>query len=391
MTLTASYIVAARRSANGRIGGLHQERRVEELSAPIVETALKDARLTASAVDEVIVGNTTAGGGNPARLIALAAGLPLSAGAYTIDRQCASGLEAIMSAVRLVATGGANVVLAGGAESPSTAPWRIAKPKAIHQMPRFVESSSFASGDSGEFDFAEAVEELAADRKISRDAQDDYALRSHQRAFAAHEDKRFTVELVPYRVEAKEARDESVRPEVSAELLAQMPMLFPPEGTLTQGNSCAVADGAAFAVVLSEGIYKDLGSPPALKVLAGSAVGVEPDDMAISSAHAVEKMLQASQSIKLKDVGVVEISETYAAQALASIDMLGLDEDRVNRDGGAISIGHAHGAASAVMVTRLFSQMVRQRSHEPSAPEIGLASTATTGGIGLAALFEAVG
>lgn len=391
MTLTASYIVAARRSAIGRIGGLHHKRRVEELAAPIVETALKDCKLTEAYVDEVIVGNTTSGGGNPGRLVALAAGLPIDIPAYTIDRQCASGLEAVMSAVRLVATGGANIVLAGGAESPSTAPWRIAKPKSIYQMPRFVENSSFTMGDGAESEMVEATEALAKKFNITRQAQDEYAYRSHQKAVAAHNDKRFVVELVPHRVEAKEARDESARPEISMELLAQMPAFFPPDGTVTAGNSCTINDGAAFAVVVSEGVYRELGAPPALRMLAGAATGATPDLMGISAAQAVEKMFQHANGVSLKDVGVIELSETFAAQTLASIETLGLDEDKVNRDGGSIALGHPYGAGSAVMVTRLFSQMVRQKSIEPSAPGIGLASTTTSGGIGVAALFEAVG
>lgn len=391
MSLTASYIVAARRSAIGRVGGLHHKRRVEELASPIVEAALKDAGVQSEFVDEVIVGNTTAVGENPARLIALASGLSIDTPAYSIDRQCASGLEAVMSAVRLVATGGANIVLAGGAESPSTAPWRVIKPKSLNQMPRFVENSSFTSSESGRSDMAEAAEELAEDFNVGRSAQDSYALRSHQKALAAHEDRRFVGEIVPHRIEAKEARDEAIRAEISMELLAQMPALFPPEGTITHGNSSVVTDGAAFTIVVSEGVYQDLGRPPALRVIDGAAIGVQPELMGVSAAHAVRKMFEKSERIALNDVKAIELSETFAVHALAAIDTLGVDEDMVNRDGGAIAIGHPFGASSAVMVTRLFSQMVRQKRVEPSAPEVGLATMATSGGLGVAALFQAVG
>lgn len=391
MTLAASYIISARRSAIGRVGGLHHKRRVEELASPVIEAVLKDSRITASYVDEVIVGNTTAGGGNPARLIALAAGLSLDIPAYTIDRQCASGLEAILSAVRLVATGGAKVVLAGGVESPSTAPWRVVKPKSLFQMPRFVENNSFMTGEGGDSDMVEAAEAIAAKFKISRQDQDGFALRSQQKAFAAQEDKRFVGEIVAHRVEAKEARDEAVRAEISMELLAQMPAFLPPDGTVTAGNSTGVNDGGAFAIVVDETIYAELGKPPALKALGGAATGIAPDLMGISPAHAVEKLFQQCNGRSLKDVGVIELSETFAVQALASIETLGIDEDMVNRDGGAISIGHPFGASSAVMVARLFSQMVRQRAVEHSAPDLGVATMGTSGGLGVAALFEAVG
>src|SRR4051794_40252200 len=195
-TPAPAYIVAARRSALGRIGGLHRNRRLEDLTAPVVEAALADARIPANRVDEVIIGNATAGG-NPARLIALAAGLPETAPAATIDRQCGSGLDAILAAVRAVSLGDAQAIVAGGAEAISMAPWRVAKPRNLQQLPRFI-SYEPGSGEEREGPaHIESAETLAIKYGIGRAEQDAYALRSFLKAEQAREHKRFIGEIAP--------------------------------------------------------------------------------------------------------------------------------------------------------------------------------------------------
>ncbi len=175
-----AYIIAARRSAIGRIGGLHKGRRIEELSAPVVAAALQDSGLAPEQVEELILGNATQGG-NPARLIALAAGLPETVSASTIDRQCASGLDAIVAAIRSIAVGDAEAIIAGGAEAISTAPWRIAKPKNVYQLPHFVGFESASEEGEGPPQ-VEAAEALSSRLGISRAQQDSYALRTHLKA-----------------------------------------------------------------------------------------------------------------------------------------------------------------------------------------------------------------
>src|SRR5262245_46366962 len=203
-----AYVVAARRSALGRVGGLHRNRRVEDLTAPVIAAALADAHVGAEEVDEIVIGNASQGG-NPARLIALAAGLPLTVPALTIDRQCGSGLDAILHAVRGIISGDADIVVAGGAESLSTAPWRIAKPKNVFQMPRFIGMEPIAD-DIGDVTQPLAASEALARRfQISRAAQDAFAMKSHLRAETAREARRFVGEIVALRGNREEARDES--------------------------------------------------------------------------------------------------------------------------------------------------------------------------------------
>lgn len=389
MSLKVSYVVAARRTALGRIGGLHKNRRIEELAAPIIDSVLSDARLEKNQVDEIIIGNMTGVGDNPARLIALAAGLPEQISAHSIDRQCASGLEAVMSGVRLVATGGANIVIAGGVESPSTAPWRIAKPKTLYQLPRFQDSGALGDGNHNEVKGVDAAEQTAKKFGVSRKRQDGYSLRSHLKANEAHDAGRFTSEIVPFRVEAVEARDENLRPEMTADILTQLPAYFPPDGTISPGNRASFDDGAALCVTVSEDIYALLGRPPALRVLAGTTTGVPSSEQGISPAAAVHKLFEQSESVKIKDVGLIEFGEPFASQLLASLDALKIDPDGVNADGGAIAFGHPFGASSAVLITRLFSQMVRQREEASQPSEFGLAVLGAAGGIGAAALFQA--
>jgi acetyl-CoA C-acetyltransferase len=385
-SLAAAFVIAARRSALGRIGGLHRARRLEELTAPVLQAALADSRLAPERVEEIVLGNASAGG-NPARLIALAAGLPEAASASTIDRQCGSGLDAILSAIRTIAAGEAEVIAAGGAESLSTAPWRIAKPKSLYQMPRFIgllPDGPDIGNDSQPF---EASEGLARQLGISREAQDVYVLRSHLKAEAAREARRFVGEIVPIRSKAEEARDE-ISGAPDADSLARMPPFQPPAGTLTRGNTSTMRDGAAIVVVVSERVWSELGGPPALRLVASASQGAAPEEEAAAPIAAMRKLYGRLSGFDRAALGVVEMSESSAAQAIALIKNLGLDEDVVNPDGGAVVRGHPFGASGAVLVTRLFTRMARHR--KDGHPRFGAAAQGAIGGLGLAALFEAV-
>ena len=384
--LAAAYIVAARRSALGRIGGLHRARRLEELTAPILLAALADAGLAPERVEEIILGNASAGG-NPARLVGLASGLPETASASTIDRQCGSGLEAILSAIRMIAGGEADVIAAGGAESLSMAPWRIAKPKSLYQLPHFIPVASAGADGSDESQTFEAAEALAKRLGISREAQDAYTLRSHLKAEAASEARRFVGEIVPLRSKVEEARDQ-VAGEADAEALGRMPPFVPPAGTLTRGNTSAMCDGAAIVAVVSERVWIELGRPAALRIVASASQGVSPEEEAAAPIAAMEKLSRRLDGFDRAAIGIVEMSESSAAQAVALAKSLGFDDDVVNPDGGAVVRGHPFGAAGAVLVSRLFTRMARQRSN--GYPRYGAVAQGAIGGLGLAALFEAV-
>ncbi|MBN8910987.1 MAG: thiolase family protein [Rhizobiales bacterium] len=385
MPVASSYIIAARRSALGRIGGLHKNRRLAELSAPVVLVALADAGLTADAVDELIVGNASEGG-NPARLISLAAGLPETVASHSIDRQCASGLDAIIGGVRLVEAGDADVVVAGGAESLSTAPWRVAKPRSLYQLPHFLRVEPMAADFAGEAPF-EATELLPQRLGISRAKQDLVAMQSHIKAEAAREARRLAGEIVPLRRNAEEARDEGVGSLDLAEL-EEMTPFAPPDGTLTPGNTSSLRDGAAFVVIVSERVWAARGKPGALRLVSTVARGVPPDSDGEAPIAAMHKLYDRLNGFKRDDIGVFELSESSAAQEIALAALLNIDPARINPNGGAIARGHPLGAAGAVLVVRLFSDLVR--SPLPTAGRYGVATLGAIGGLGLAALFEAV-
>ena len=387
MSVGSAYVVAARRTALGRLGGLHRSRRLEELAGPLIVSALKDCDIRPDAVDAIMLGNASAGG-NPARIVGLAAGLPDRAAALTFDSQCASGLEAILHAAHRVALGDAEVVVAGGAEALSTAPWRIAKPKGMHQLPRFLglEPSS-ESDDTEESRPFEASEALAKRLAISRHDQDAYAVRTHLAASAARDAKRFVGEIVALRMEADEARDQSAG-EPGIEDLSRLPPFSPPNGTLTAGNTSALHDGAAVTVVVSERVWGEIGKPAALRFVAGSTLGVAPDAEAEAPLRAAERVLTRAAGIDRGRIGQVETSEASAAQAIALARGLGIDVGLLNPDGGAVARGHPLAAAGALIVVRLFTRMARQR--KDGSAKLGLATQGAVGGIGAAALFEAV-
>lgn len=381
----SSYIIAARRSALGRVGGLHRNRRLAELAAPVVLAALADAGLSPAEVDEMIVGNASEGG-NPARLITLAAGLPETVASHSIDRQCASGLDAIVAAVRAVQAGDADVVVAGGAESLSTAPWRIAKPKSLYQLPHFLRVEPANSEVSDDPAPLEASELLPKRLGISRARQDVVAMKSHLKAEAARSSRRFVGEIVPLRANVEEARDQSaVEPDLDD--LEEMVAFAPPDGTLTPGNTSSLHDGAAFVVVVSERVWKARGKPGALRLMSVAALGVAPESDGEAPIEAIRKLYSRLNGFNREEIGVFEMSESSAAQEIALAELLNVDPAMINPDGGAIARGHPLGAAGAVLVVRLFSRLVRRQD---SKSRYGVATLGAIGGLGLAALFEAV-
>ncbi len=381
-----AYIIAARRSALGRPGGLHAARRIESLAAPVVQAALQDAGLAADAVEQIILGNTTAGG-NPARIIGLTAGLGDAAAALTVDRQCASGLDAILIGNRAVAMGEADIVVAGGAESISTAPWRVARPKSLFQTPRFLGPEPGADDTADAPHLVAASEALARRLGITRERQDNYTLQQHLKAERAVSERRFLGEIVPLRMAGEEARDESAGIEDIDELSELEPLL--PDGTLTSGNTSALQDGAAAVVIVSAAVHADLGAPRALRLVASSISGVRAGEEAEAPVAALRRLMRSNGGPPPEGLGLVEMSEASAAQALAVRDAFDLSEDALNPDGGAIVRGHPLGAASAVSVARLFTRMVRKANG--SVPRLGAVTQGAIGGLGVAALFEAVG
>ena len=387
MTSAKAIVIAARRTAIGRLGGLHKARRVDDLAAPVIRAVLADARLDPADVDEVIIGNAMGGGGNPARLIALAAGLPQTTPAFSLDRQCASGLDAVITAARLIETGGAQAVLAGGAESPSTAPWRVEKPPTLYiDMPRFFSQAAFTPAGMDDPGMIQAAENVARAYAISRERQDDFTLHSHQRAVAAQQSGFLACEIVPLAGDPQESQDEGPRPSLSAKLLARMPPLLA-GGTVTAGNSCAINDGAAIVLLVSPDMHRNLGSPPGLAIISGASAGIAPRILGMAAVPALLAAC-ARAAIPPADLTAVELNEAFAAQVLATADALSLDHAQLNVNGGALAFGHPYGASGAMLITRLFSRLIR--NHTGSARGPAAAMIAAAGGLGVAAILQPI-
>jgi acetyl-CoA C-acetyltransferase len=385
-----AIIVAARRTPIGRKGGVLRRLTVEQLAAPVLQALLTDAGVSAADVDDVILGNAAGPGGNPARVALLAAGLPVSVPGMTVDRQCGSGLEAINLACRLVEAGAGQVYLAGGVESVSTAPWRLERPADLYRAPpRLYERARFAPDALGDPEMGVAAENVAAAHAIDRERQDRYALGSHEKAITAQATGRFDAEMVAIDdgTGALITGDECPRRDTSLTRLAALPPAFVAGGTVTAGNSCPLNDGAAAVVVMAEELARAIGRRSGLRFIDAAAAGVDPTLLGLGPIASTRRLL-ARTGLSVSDVDLCEFNEAFAAQVLACLDALALPADRVNVGGGAIALGHPFGASGAVLVVRLFSEMVRSPDPHRPLPSRALATLGIGGGQGVSTLFE---
>lgn len=371
----APVIVAAARTPIGTAGHALKELTVEQLAGPVLASLLLRAGLDAADVDEVLLGNCMGPGGNVARVSALAAGLPPSVPALTVDRQCASGLAAIDLAAQLVRSG-AGVVLAGGAESASTAPWRFWPPEAGGEPVKY-ERAPFAPAPE-DLDMGLANDLLAEEAGVTRERQDAYAARSHRLATTARDAGLLDEEIVPL---GGIARDERPRAALTLQRLSRLPAAFRPSGTVTAGNACGVSDGAAAVAVVSAEVHRRLGTP-GLRILASATTGVAPARPGRGLVPAVRLALERAGT-SLEQLDAIELNEAFAGQVLACCDELALDPDRVCTQGGALALGHPWGASGAVLVVRLFSQLLARGEGA-----VGLAAIAAGGGQGVAMVVE---
>ena len=356
--------------------------RVEELAAPVFQALLADAKLKPEQIDDVILGNAAGPGGNVARLSALQAGFPVSVPGVTVDRQCGSGLEAINIAARLIEAGAGEIYIAGGVESTSTAPLRY-ETAAGGESPKPFTRARFSPDFVGDPEMGAAAENVARAFKISRARQDSFALRSHQKAIAAISAGHFNAEIVPIQgVDAAMSRDECPRADTRLEKLSALVPVFATDGTVTAGNACPINDGAAAVLMMSAAKAKQLGFEDCLKVADSAVAGVDPNMLGTGPVPAVQKLLKRT-GFTLADIDVVEFNEAFAAQVLACCDELGILEEQLNIGGGAIALGHPYGASGAILVVRLFTELVRRDGGTR-----GLATLGIGGGMGLATLFE---
>ncbi len=386
-------IASAVRTPIANYGGALKDFPAAKLASLVIKEALNRAGVEAKQVDEVLLGNILqAGQGmNPARQAALAAGIPVESTATTVNMVCGSGLRAVAMGAQSICLGEAEIVVAGGTESMSQAPYYLPDARWGQRMGHGkLEDAMIRDGlwcSLEDVHMGITAENLAEQYGISREEQDKYAAQSQNRAEAALADNRFDEEIVPVEIPQRKgdpvvfARDEYPKPGVSAEKLGKLRPAFKKDGTVTAGNASGINDGAAALVLMTEGKARELGIEPLATFVASAWAGVEPRVMGIGPVSAVHKLLTKT-GLTIEDLDLVEANEAFAVQALAVARELGWSEDIVNVNGGAIALGHPIGASGArVLVTLLYEMKRRQVT-------TGLATLCIGGGQGIAALVQ---
>lgn len=390
-------IVAASRTPIGRYGGILRSVRPDDLGALVLKGVLKESGVEPSAVDDVYFGCSNQAGEdnrNVARMATLLAGLPYSVPAATVNRLCGSGLEAVNSAARVIASGEGDILLAGGVESMTRAPLVMLKPEAAFRRGaaalvdstigwRFVNPAM--PSDYPPLSMGETAENLAEKYRVSRQAQDEFALASHRKAVEATKAGRFKDELEPVRTPENPdgiLEDEGPRADTSIEKLSALKPTFRKGGTVTAGNSSGINDGAAALVLMSHEKAESLGLKPIAKVLGSATAGVHPSYMGIGPVYSTRKLL-SRLGMSLDEFGIIELNEAFAAQVLACVaEMPEFKLSRLNPNGGAIALGHPLGCSGARLAVTLVHEMER------TGTRYGLATMCIGVGQGISTAFE---
>ncbi len=386
-----AVIVSAARTAIGKAPrGKLRTTRTEDMAATVVTAALKRAGgLKPEDVEDVIIGCAFPEGEqglNMGRVVGLRAGLPYTVPAMTVNRFCSSGVQTIALAAQQIRAGWGDIIIAGGAESMSMVPMT-----GFHFAPNPWMALEYPGVYLG---MGLTAENVAREYNVSREDQDKFSLRSHQRAIAAQEAGKFKDEIVPLEVTIVEKpdgkvqsqkdtfdADEGPRRETTLEALANLKPAFAMGGTVTAGNSSQTSDGAGAVVVMEAERAKSMGLKPLVRMVAFAAAGVRPEVMGIGPIAAIPRALKIA-GLKLEDIGVIELNEAFAAQAIAVMRQLEMDEERVNVNGGAVALGHPLGATGAKLTVQLIGEMKRRKV------QFGMVSMCIGGGMGAAAIFE---
>jgi 3-oxoadipyl-CoA thiolase len=396
-----AYVVDAVRTPMGAYRGALSGMRPDDLAAHVVRAVVDRTGVDPERIVDVYFGAANQAGEDNrdvARMAALLAGLPASVPGATVNRLCASGLEAVNAAARAVKLGEGDYYLAGGVESMSRAPWVVEKPeRGLPRGPQTMHDTTLgwrlvnprmAELDVSTESMGETAENVAERFGIEREAQDAYALRSHQRAVAAADAGHFAEEIVA--IEAPRGRDtvtvetdEGPRPDASAEKLADLRPVFREGGSVTAGNASTLNDGAACALIASEAGVEALGAEPLARIVSTGVAGVDPAYMGIGPVEAVPRAL-AVAGLSLDEIDLIELNEAFAAQVLACVKELGIDEERLNVNGGAIALGHPLGCSGTRLTTTLTRELRRRGGR------YGIATLCVGVGQGLATVFEAV-
>lgn len=390
-----AYIVAYGRSAAAKAkqGALFHER-PDDVAAKVLQGVLKriDGKFNKNMIEDVIVGAAFPEGlqgQNIARTIALLTGLSDTVPGQTVNRYCSSGLQTIAIAANQIMAGQGDILVAGGVELMSAVPMGGNEPTNNPTLQYDDIGASYPMGLT--------AENVASQFDVSREDQDAYAVRSHQRAYEAQRDGRFNDEIIPIQVNSVEYtnagpkvhtnifdQDEFIRPDTTMEALAKLRTVFKADGTVTAGTSAPLSDGAGFVVLMSGDKVKELGVTPIARFVGYKAVGVDPKIMGIGPAYAIPEVLSLS-NLSVEDIDLIELNEAFASQTIASIKEVGLDISRTNVNGGAIALGHPLGATGAMLTARLLNEMGRRPDSR-----YGMVTMCIGVGMGAAAIFEYV-
>ncbi|MCC8435783.1 thiolase family protein [Brevibacillus sp. M2.1A] len=384
-------IVAGVRSAVGAFGKSLRDVPATELGRQVLEGLMNKVDLPKEQVNEVIFGNGYVHGGglNAARISSQLAGFPRNVYGHIVIKACGSGLKAIGNGALAIAAGQEDVVIAGGVESMSSVPYLVKNRWGSKFGNLSMEDALLSDGLicslTGEH-MGLTAERLAVQYGISREEQDCFAYESHVRAAAAIEAGTFANEIVPIEIKDRKgtrvfAQDESVRQDIKLEELAKLKSVFQKEGSITAGNACPMNDGAAAVLMMSREKAEEAGLTPLVKIKAFASAGVEPDVMGIGPVPATQKVLEKA-GLALEDIGLIELNEAFAAQALSVIKCLELDSSKVNVNGGAIALGHPVGATGAKLTVTLMNEMMRRRE------KYGMVTLCMAGGMGMSVIYE---
>lgn len=390
-------ITSAVRTPVGNMGGFFRDILAVELARTVLEEAVKRSGIEKSIVDEIILGQAkqSTDAPNIARVAALEGGFPEEVPAYTVHRQCSSGLQAILNAAWQIQAGYGDVIVAGGVESMSTAPYYLRNARYGYKsgngelLDPNTESQPKSQPEDmyGTFTMGMTAENLADKYGITREEQDEFAYASHVRAVAAIDAGRFKDEIVPVNVRVGRGEtalvdtDEGPRRDTSLEKMAKLKPAFKTGGSVTAGNSSSRNDGAAAVVVMSEEKAAQLGIRPLARFVAAGIAGVNPTIMGIGPVPATRKALEKA-GLKLDDVGLIELNEAFAAQSLAVVRELGINREILNVNGGAIALGHPLGCSGTRISVTLIHEMLRRNTR------YGLATICVAGGLGVSTIFE---
>ena len=388
-------IVDAVRTAIGKLGGSIGNETVDYLGSHVIEELIRRTDLDPSSVEEVILGQAkqSADASNVARVAMLRAGIPVEVPGYTIHRQCGSGVQAVNSAAQQIQTGLSDIIIAGGAESMSTAPYYVNSVRfgtksgdvSLKDPNTASQPGSQPREIYGDLNMGITAENVAEKYGISREAQDEFALASQEKTKNAIEKGYFEKEIAPYPVKTRKGIvefkvDEHPR-ETTLEKLGNLKPVFKEGGTVTAGNASGRNDGAAALLVMSEDEALKRGYQPKARIIAQASAGYDPELMGMGPVSATLKALKQT-NLTMADLDVVELNEAFAAQAIACINELGLDERKVNPNGGAIAMGHPIGATGAILLTKLVHEL------ESTGKKYGVVTLCIAGGMGIATIVE---